>query len=137
MSECVEKYNNLLIKFNDTKILNKQLKENIEELKKLEKKDLDNKNEKIPYLETEEEAAENISDIYERRNDDTRKKDDTGKKDDKYNINGLDTNGYNINGYNINGYNINGLDRNDYNINGYNINGFHKNGYNINNKKKS
>ena len=84
MSEYIEKYNNLLIEFNDTKIFNKQLKEIIEELKKLEQKYLDNKNElkdnnKMPYLETEEEAAENISDIYEHKND-TRKKDGTKKK---------------------------------------------------------
>ena len=47
----------------------------------------------MPYLETEEEAAENIADIHERQNntrikdnarkkDDTRKKDNTRKKDD-------------------------------------------------------
>ena len=114
MIEYVEKYNNLLIEFNDTKIFNKQLKENIEQLKKLEQKYLDNKNElkdndKMPYLETEEEAAESIPDIYEHKNG-TRKKDDTRRKDDKYNINGLDINGLDINGYNINGFDRNGLD---------------------------
>ena len=70
MSEYVEKYDNLLIEFNYTKIFNKQLKENIEELKKLEQKDFDNKNklkdnDKMSYLETEEEAAGSIADIYE------------------------------------------------------------------------
>ena len=139
MSEYVKKYDNLLTEFNDTKIFNKQLKENTEELKKLEQKHLDNKNElkdndKMRYLETEEETAENISDIYEHRSD-TRKKNDTRKKDDKYNINGLDLNGYNINGYNINGFNRNGFNRNGYNTNGYNINGLDINGYNINGKK--
>ena len=68
MNKYVEKYDNLLIEFNATKNFNKQLKENTEELKKIEQKDLDNKNElkdndKMPYLETEEEAADNISDI--------------------------------------------------------------------------
>ena len=126
MSEYVEKYDNLLIEFNDTKIFNKQLEVNIEELKKLEQKDLDNKNElkdndNMPYLETEEEAVENISDIYERRND-TIKKDDTRKKDDNYNINGYNINGYNINGNNLNGFDRNGLDINVLDINGYIIN---------------
>ena len=34
MIEYVEKYNNLLIEFNDMKIFNEQLKKNIEEFKK-------------------------------------------------------------------------------------------------------
>ena len=40
----------------------------------------------MPYLETEEEAAENVADMHEHQNntrikDNTRKKDDTRKKD--------------------------------------------------------
>ena len=80
-------------------------KQEIQELKKQlnenEKKDHDNKKreeekiyDNIPYLETEEEAAENIADIYERKDnkartfapphnvdDNARKKDNTRKKD--------------------------------------------------------
>ena len=126
MSEYAEKYGNLLIEFNDTEIFNKQLKENIEELKKLKQKDLDNKNElkdndKMPYLETEEEAAENISDIYEHKNDIRKKEygiDVNGLDRDGYNINGIDKNGTDRDGYNINGIDRNGTDRDGYNING-------------------
>ena len=88
MSEYVEKYDNLLIEFNDTKIFNKQLKENVEELKKkLEQKDFDNKNklkdnDKMSCLETEEEAAEIIADIYERKKKHTDTPDLESKEDD-------------------------------------------------------
>ena len=48
------------------KIFNEQLKKNIEEFKKNQRKYLDNKNksednDKMPYLETKEEAAEKHS----------------------------------------------------------------------------
>ena len=72
-------------------------------------------------LETEEESAENIANIYESR-DDTRKKE---KLD--FNEYGIDINGLNRDGYNINGIDENGLDR-DY----YNVNGIDRDGYNIN-----
>ena len=60
----------------------------------------------MPYLETEEDAAENISDIYECRNDIRRK---------EY---GIDINGLDRDGNNINGIDKNGTDRDGYNING-------------------
>ena len=63
-------------------------------------------------LETEEESAENIANIYESR-DDTRKK----EKSD-FNEYGIDINGLNRDGYNTNGIDENGLDRDGYNING-------------------
>ena len=66
----------------------------------------------MPFLETEEEAAENIANIYERR-DDTRKKEKSDFKE--YNI---DINRLNKNGYNINGVDENGVDKNGLNING-------------------
>ena len=43
----------------------------------------------MPPLETEEEAAENIANIYERR-------DDTPKKEYGIDVNGLERDGYNI-----------------------------------------
>ena len=131
----------------------KRYKQEIQELKeKLNDKKTEGEKiyANIPYLETEEEATENIVDIYERKDnkartfappynveeeadiyelkDDTRKK---GKSDfNKYgiNIDGLDRDGYNINrlderGLDIDGYNINGVDRNGIDRNGYNING--------------
>ena len=64
--------------------------------------------------DTEEEAAENIGNIYERR-DDTRKKE---KSDfNEYDID-IDINGLNRDGYNINGIDENGVDKNGLNING-------------------
>ena len=66
----------------------------------------------MPPLETEEEAAENIANIYERR-DDTRKK----EKSD-FNEYDIDINGLNRDGYNVNGVDRNGVDRNGLNING-------------------
>ena len=75
----------------------------------------------MPLLETEEEAAENIANIYERR-DDTRKKeygiDVNGLERDGYNINGIDKSGTVRDGYNINGVDINGVDKDGLNING-------------------
>ena len=81
----------------------------------------------MPYLETEEEAAENIADIHEHKNN-TRKKDYTRKKESNFNKHDMDKNGYNINGVDKNGldrngYNINGVDKNEINRNGLNING--------------
>ena len=152
MSEYVQKYDNLLIEFNDTKNFNKQLKKNIEELKKLEQKYLDNKNElkdndKMPYLETEKDAAENISDIYERRNDIRRKEygiDINGLDRDGNNINGIDKNGTDRDGYNINGIkgtkkkypkkNLKHKKDDDgvlYDQYGFNLTGFNKDGYDI------
>ena len=78
------------------------------------------------FLETEEEAAENIANIYERR-DDTRKKEKSG-----FNEYCIDINGLNRDGYNINGIDENGLNRDGYNINGVDKNGLDKNGLNIN-----
>ena len=45
----------------------KRYKQEVQELRKQlnDKNDYKNKEENIPYLETEEEAAENIADIYE------------------------------------------------------------------------
>ena len=67
----------------------------------------DKRKQKCPdmsYLETEEEAAENIANIYERR-------DYTRKKEYDIDVNGLDRDGYNINGIDKNG-----SDRDGYNI---------------------
>ena len=60
-------------------------KDNTSETKSNDHKKAEEINVDMPYLETEEEAAENIADIYEHRNDkikkdDKRKKDDTIKK---------------------------------------------------------
>ena len=77
-------------------------------------------------LETEEESAENIVNIYESR-DDTRKK----EKSD-FNEYGIDINGLNRDSYNINDIDENGLDRDGYNINGIDINGIDRDSYNIN-----
>ena len=75
----------------------------------------------MPPLETEEEAAENIANIYEHR-DDTRKKeygiDVNGLDRDGYNINGIDKSGTNRDGYNTNGADRNGVDKDGLNING-------------------
>ena len=70
----------------------KRYEQEIQELKK-QLNDYKNTEENIPYLKTEEEAAENIADIYERRDnkartfdqphsvdDNTRKKDSTRRK---------------------------------------------------------
>ena len=70
----------------------KRYEQEIQELKK-QLNDYKNTEENIPYLKTEEEAAENIVDIYERRDnkartfdpphsvdDNTRKKDSTRRK---------------------------------------------------------
>ena len=73
----------------------------------------------IPFLETEEEAAENIANIYESK-DDTRKKEKSDFKE--YNI---DINSLGKDGYNINGVDENGVDKNGFNING--IKGTRKN----------
>ena len=84
----------------------------------------------MPFLETEEEVAENIANINAQR--DVRKKDNKArtfapadnteevakKTSEFYNENGFD-----INSLNKNGYNINGLDENGLNEYGYNING--------------
>ena len=77
-------------------------------------------------LDTEEESAENIANIYESR-DDTRKK----EKSD-FNEYGIDINGLNRNGYNINGIEENGLDKDGYNINGVDRNGIDRDCCNIN-----
>ena len=66
----------------------------------------------MPPLETEEEAAENIANIYECR-DDTRKKEESD-----FNKYGIDINGLNRDGYKINGLDKDGLDKDGYNING-------------------
>ena len=106
----------------------------------------------MPYLETEEEAAENIADINERRKknkeDDTDKADDTDSEYDHYGFNkyGIhkDTNAwYDLNNFYINGknrftnnkYDINGFDidciykdpKTKYDSNNFDINGIHKN----------
>ena len=73
----------------------------------------------IPFLETEEEAAENIANIYESK-DDTRKKEKSDFKE--YNI---DINSLGKDAYNINGVDENGVDKNGFNING--IKGTRKN----------
>ena len=80
----------------------------------------------MPPLETEEEAAENIANIYERR-DDTRNK-------EKSDFNGydIDINCLNRDGYNINGVDITGLNRDGYNVNGVDRNGVDRNSLNIN-----
>ena len=81
----------------------------------------------MPYLETEEEAAANIADIHESKNN-TRKK-QTITAFNKY---GIDVNGIDRDGYNINGINEYGVDRDGYNINGINEYGVDRDGYNIN-----
>ena len=101
---------------NENKLINdikelKEYKEKYEELLK-EKKDDEEIFSNIPPLETEEEAAENIADINERRND-TRKKEESN-----FNENGIDVNGLDRDGYNINGIDLNGLYSNGLNING-------------------
>ena len=63
----------------------------------------------MPLLEAEE-AAENIADINERRNN-TRKKEESD-----FNQYGIDINGVDRDGYNINDIVLNGVDRNGYNI---------------------
>ena len=80
----------------------------------------------MPPLETEEEAAENVANIHERR-DDTRKKEEPDF--DKY---GIHINGLNRNAYNINGLDKDGLDKDGYNINGLDKDGLNRNGLNIN-----
>ena len=72
----------------------------------------------MPPLETEE-VAENITNIYEHR-------DDTRKKEYSIDVNGLDRDGYNINGIDKSG-----TDRDGYNINGLDRNGVDKDGLNI------
>ena len=109
-----------------------KLIDKIEELKKYKQKYvemLDKSKEKdtnMPLLETEEEAAENIADIYERK-DDTRKKEESD-----FNEYGIDINGLNRDGYNINGINEYGVDRDSYDINGVGRNGIDRNSLNIN-----
>ena len=66
----------------------------------------------MPPLETEEEAAENIANIYESR-DDT-----INKEESDFNEYGIDINGLDRDGYNINGVNRNGVDKDGLNING-------------------
>ena len=63
----------------------------------------------MPLLEAEE-AAENIADINERRNN-TRKKEESD-----FNQYGIDINGVDRDGYNINDIVLNGVDRNGNNI---------------------
>ena len=85
-------------------------------------------------LETEEKVAENIANIYERR--DTRKKE--SKTSDEYNENGLNINGLDRNGYNINGIKGNRIIysnkkikfKRDKNYNLYDQYGFDKGGFN-------
>ena len=103
----------------------------------------------IPYFETEEETAENIADIYERKDNKARtfappynveeeadiyeRKDDTRKKEKSdFNEYGINIDGLDKDGYNINGLDEYGLDRDYYTINGVDRNGIDRNGYNIN-----
>ena len=137
-----EKYNEYFSDIEKNLAKSKSTK-NVDQLKNylMRIKDLVNKNDKkklqstdtdreydtgMPFLETEEEAAENIANIYERR-DDTRKKEKSDFSEYSIDINGL-----NRDGYNINGIDENGLKRDGYNINGVDKNGLDKNGLNIN-----
>ena len=97
----------------------------------------------IPYLETEEEAAENIVDIYEQKDNKARtfappynveEEADIYERKEKSDLNeyGINIDGLDRDGYNINGLDEYGLDRDGYNINGVNKNGIDRNGYNIN-----
>ena len=79
----------------------------------------------IPYLETEEEAAENIANIYERKNNKARTFAPSYNIEEEARFNKY---GINIDGLDKDGYNINDLDRNGLNRNGYNINGVDRNG---------
>ena len=115
----VDQLKNYLIRI--TNLVNKNDK------KKLQSTDTDREYDTdILPLETEEESAEKIANIYESR-DDTRKK----EKSD-FNEYGIDINGLNRDGYNINGIDENGLDRDGYNINRVGRNGIDGDGYNIN-----
>ena len=115
----VDQLKNYLIRIK--KLVNKNDK------KKLQSTDTDREYDTgMPFLETEEEAAANIANIYERRYD-TRKKEKSG-----FNEYGIDINGLNIDGYNINGIDENGLNGDGYNINGVDKNGLDKNGLNRN-----
>ena len=102
----------------------------------------------IPHLETEEEAAQNIADIYERKDKKARtfapKHNVKKKYDSDIDFGDSDLEDFNLdnkrkkkdtrkkNDYNINYININGLDKDGYNINGLDKDGLDKDGYNIN-----
>ena len=142
----------------ELKKIMKRYKQEVQELRKQlnDKNDYKNTEENIPYLETEEEAAENIADIYERKDneartfapphnvdDNTRKKDNMRKKynfdDIKDDIDNFDFDDKrkNKSNFNENGIDINGLDKDGYNINGIDKYGVNKDGFNINNIKRT
>ena len=104
----------------------------------------------IPYLETEEEAAENIADIYEQKNnkartfapphnvdDNTRKKYNFDDIEDDIEDFDFDYKRKKESNFNENGININGVDKDGYNINGVDKDGVNKDGFNINNIKRT
>ena len=81
----------------------------------------------MPFLETEEEAAENVAGINEHRK--KNKEDDTDSKYDSYGFNkyGIhkDTNlSYDLNNFYMNGENR--FTNNKYDVNGFDINGVHR-----------
>ena len=96
MVKDIENGLTMLNEFNDKKI--KKIKEECADM---------------PYLKTEEEAAEKIADFHKRKKESKK----SGDEDDGYNENGLDINGLDRDSYNINDLNEYGLDRNGYNIN--------------------
>ena len=116
-----------------------ELKKQLNDYKKTEEEKIyDN----IPYLETEEEVAENIADIYERKDNKARNfapKHNVKEKHD-FDFDDSDIEDFNLdnkkkireNIHNINYININGLDKDGYNINGLDKDGLDKDGYNIN-----
>ena len=108
----------------DNKI--KRYEREIQELKK-KLNDYKNTEENIPYLETEEEAAENIADIYERRDNKAR------TLAPPHNVDDIENFDYKEKEFNKHGIDINGLDKDGYNINGVNKYGVKKYGLNINN----
>ena len=120
-------------KDNENKRYEQKIKKLEEEINDYKEKEEEKTYANIPYLETAEEAAENIANIYEQKNNKARTfalsynvEEEAGFNKYGINIDRLDKDGYNKNG--LDG---NGLDRNGYNINGLDRNGLDRNGYNI------
>ena len=108
------------------KDINKKYKNDKNDYKKTEEEKIYGN---IPYLETEEEAAENIADIYEQKDNKARtfapsynveEETDIYERKEKSDFNeyGINIDGLDRDGYNLNGVDKNGIDRNSYNING-------------------
>ena len=106
----------------------KRYEQEIQELKK-KLNDYKNTEENIPYLEIEEEAAENIADIYEQRDNKAR------TFAPPHNVDDIEDFDYKRKKFNEHGIDVNGLDKDGYNINGLNKYGVNKYGLNINNIK--